>query len=182
MGRRHRSEYEGTTEQSPRGGRLVMPAVHDMGSVLYLCLWIPIWAGGNVLALVASHTSQPSTLFLAVWNLFGVYAALTLTWWLAGKEVATVRHGRLLLRREILGFGCSREFTLAEIRDVRTRRSEAWWGGTAVNLPLFGFRHGTVVFDYRGSTYGFGLGLKEEASKSMAYQLSSMLRSAGARL
>ncbi|MGH2687976.1 MAG: hypothetical protein ACRDKW_04095 [Actinomycetota bacterium] len=94
--------------------------------------------------------------FLAVWVVGSVHGAYAWLWQFAGREIVAVRPSSLVLRREIFGFGRSREYDLRHVRDVRV--SPATRGGIAI---------GPLAFDYGARTYRFGGGVDEAEARDL---------------
>jgi hypothetical protein len=115
-------------------------------------------------------------MFLAVWLcgwLWGELAAIrTLLWGLGGKEFISVDNFALKLKRDVFGYGSTREFYLREAKRLRVSSDKS--GSKGVNFVL-GRRPGetgTVAFDYGAKTYRFAEGIDE----AEAYQLVLALK------
>jgi hypothetical protein len=92
-----------------------------------------------------------------------VYCALLIYYWLwnlIGREVLLFAHGLLVLRREVLGFGRSKEFDLNKVQALRvsTEPYNPWSSSVTFN---FWTGANSMAFDYGARTYRLGLGLEE---------------------
>ncbi len=175
-------------QQSMYGPRLIIPAPRSLPIVLFLSLWLAGWVVGLLAAIHGLHAPNAQgggqgflVLWLTFWILGGGWAMLTILWMLVGKEIVTVERGLLIVRLEVLGFGRTRQYSVPEMRDLRTREPPRASGGRALQAPQPSFKTGTIAFDYGARTYGFGLGLEQGEAKEVLRQLIPDLRAAGAQ-
>ena len=80
------------------------------------------WACGGLVVFydVSLHPARRwwDTVWLAVWVAAGIRVFPRFLWEAVGREIVTVTLSRLVLRREILGVGRTRAFTLEQVQDL----------------------------------------------------------------
>src|SRR5262249_34165742 len=129
----------------------------------FLAFWLLGWAAGElcVLAVVA--------------------------WQLVGLEQLSIVSGNLVQRVSIAGIGRDREFSGAEIRNLRASPQviPGWADQRAYWPPLFGSGNGAIAFDYGARTYRIGASLDEAEARQIVATLSRqyprMVEAAAAR-
>jgi len=144
-------------KDGPDGLELVIPAKRNLFLMLFLLAWLGGWAFGEVSALkeLRSGAGAPKAFlafWLVGWTLGGGFAASVWLWMLAGRERILLRSGILAVRREVFGLGWTREYDLAQVRNLRVSAesdNRAGWGATG---RFWGFSGGPVAFDYGAST------------------------------
>jgi hypothetical protein len=92
-------------------------------------------------------------------------------WSMAGHEIVSLTPTSLTIRRDILGFGRSREYDLPSVKNLRI-------DNTAVNGRYNqGFSltpgAGTIAFDYGAKTFRFGGGVDEAEASHLIELLKS---------
>jgi hypothetical protein len=120
-------EPRATVVKEPTGLRITIPVKRRWFMLLFLTVCLGFWGVGGGTTLLKTLRGERgddwlTLAFLAVWVaciVFGVYVWL---WQLAGQEVVVLRPRSLLLRREIFGFGRSREFDLGTCATSGCRR------------------------------------------------------------
>jgi hypothetical protein len=164
-------EPRATVVREATGLRITIPVKRSLVMSLFLTVWLGLWGVGGGTALLGTLRGEKGDwlvlAFLAVWIAccgFGVYLWL---WQLAGQEVVVVRPRSLILRREILGFGRSREFDLRHVRDLRVSPSPAAARDWGAGLQSWGIAIGPLAFDYGARTYRFGGGVDEAEAKDL---------------
>jgi hypothetical protein len=117
--------------------------------------------------------------WLVMWAMSGGAALLTCLWMARGREIVTLRPDTLEIRRDVLGWGTTREYDLGYARNLRVsqrpfdpkRPLEAW-----------GIGGGSVAFDYGARTLRFGSSLDEAEARQVVSELvSSNAALAGSR-
>src|SRR5262249_5244720 len=116
--------------------------------------------------------------WLILWTLAGGFVVYAWLRNVAGREVVTLSPGTLSLRRQVLGFGRTREFELAHVRDLRVVPLALspwflWWG-----MSFWGLGPGSLSFDYGAKTYRFAAGLDEAEAKLLLAELQRHLPAA----
>ena len=111
-------------EPGPQETRFVVPARRQWFVVLFLPVWLVGWFFGFRSATGELTSGQAEVfgfmgLWLAGWTLGGLWAAGTLLWMLFGREVLTVRAGRLERHVGVFGLGRSRAYDLARVDGLR---------------------------------------------------------------
>jgi hypothetical protein len=160
-----------TIRDEPEGLTFLIPARRSRYMRVFLPIWLAGWAIGVLagflrLALnVVSGSPTPSTLvvWLVVWTVGGLVVALLWLWMLAGRERVVLTTERLRIRYELFGRGFSREFALADVRDLRVSYEPlSWWAASPrARLMWWGIGGGTVLFDHGARTVRFGAGVDE---------------------
>lgn len=108
----------------PDGVELIVPAKRNLLLMLFLLAWLGGWAFGELSALreLLSGKNGPVSFllfWLLGWTVGGGFAAFVFLWMLAGRERIVLRPRVLAIRREIFGWGRTREYDLAHVRNVR---------------------------------------------------------------
>ncbi len=175
-----------STDLTPEGLRLVVPARRSWGAIVFLCVWLGGWAFGELTVLqelmAPPENGDRPDLFLMVWlagwTLGGVCVLGTILWQLAGREVITLDATTLTHRVTLLGLGRTRAYKVTEVKNLRaTERSatervadQASWFP-----PLAGAGHGPVAFDYGARTYRLAGALDEAEAKLLVETLHKRL-------
>jgi hypothetical protein len=157
------------------GPEIVIPVRRNWALIVLIPLWLALWTTGiaGVAGEVRSGRARGGEAgFFEVWLVAAVLGggAVVYTWlWNAiGREVVGLRPGLLVIRRDVAGFGLSREYSLAEVRNLRVSLPPSDASRWAPPLR-FGRYTGVVAFDHGARTVRFGEGLAEaEASLVLA--------------
>lgn len=165
----------------PQGAGIAIacPAPRDVALLLIVSVWVAFWTYGGLSAFrQLFDPQQEERAFLAFW-LMGwavgeAFAIATLVWQLAGREEIVVSGGSLKHRVSMAGLGRTREYALAQVRNVRTESLPKTPRGrqTPGMLPLFGLRSGTIAFDHGARTHRIGLTLDEAESALVIAEIS----------
>ena len=110
--------------------------------------------------------------WLGAWTVGGCAAIAYWMWSVAGHEIISLTPTSLAIRRDILGFGRSREYDLPSVKNLRVDRapinnSFTW------SSPSRSMLGGAIAFDYGSKTFRFGGGVDE----AEASQLIELLKS-----
>ena len=165
-----------------RGGQICIhiPTSKNIFKILLLCAWLGGWFMGEttVAAQLFSGNLRGGDYFLffwlCAWTIGGCLAIFMLLWNLAGSERITVGQGILRIEKKILGFGKSREYSLASIRDFRVgndEKSNSLFTNKG-GMEFWGYVNGPIMFDYGMKTIKFGLGIDEAEAKKIVGILS----------
>jgi hypothetical protein len=168
---------------TPEGYRVVIPARRNWFVLLFLCAWLAGWVFGEVSALEDLMKGGDKTpvaflsFWLVGWTLGGAFAAATLLWQLAGREIITLGSGALSYRAEACGIGRTRSFRASEVKDLRSTdysvslftNQRSWFP------PVFGSGYGPVAFDYGARTFRVAPSLDEAEAKLLVGELSRRL-------
>lgn len=153
--------------ETPDGLGIYNPSRRNMPLILFLLLWLGGWAVGEYFAVGEILRSGDVTaetfllLWVTFWTLGGLFCWWMVLWALFGSERLFITSGALVHSVGILFLRRKRVFPLHEIggfalADAGNPRHNSETGGA-------------VVFDVRGKTYRFGLGLsRSEADASLA--------------
>ena len=173
--------------------RVSIPPHRSLFAVLFLGAWMVGWYFGETSALreFMKPGRSPQGTFLVAWlvgwTIGGIFAATTLLWSLAGREVIEVQPEVLVHRRAILGLGWSKVYSVAAIKDLRVAapglridnlsfsklldRTERGQGRLRVG-DFWGFSGGPIVFDYGARTVRCGAGVDEAEAKAIVARLA----------
>ena len=163
------------------GMELHILAKRDWGSLIFMPVWLAFWTFGGILAVKVLLHPGPSTprAFFSLWLTFWLLAEVwVIYWWLwtaFGKEIVTIREGALNIKRDILGYGRTRSFSIGSIANLRPSGffpSNSYWENYLVQLKLAG---GTVGFDVQGQIKKFGIQLTEPEAQEVVRELKPYL-------
>jgi hypothetical protein len=169
-----------TVEQGPDGIIVTIPIRRPIGQVLFLIIWLAVWAWVEFnfrrLSGVSPHqaAAHPDYLlfFTGAWTLGGAYAFLSILWALFGRERLAFSAGRFRLEQTLLGFGRRREFNLRQAEGWRATPERS--GTRSVNFSALGYGDlGTITFDYGAETVRCGEGLDEAEARSLIHRLAA---------
>lgn len=172
-----------TATEHADGLAIRIPAKRNVFIVGFLTLWLCGWAVGEVTATIALFTSaqeEPGSaafllFWLCGWTVGGALAICIWLWQINGCEVVTVSPIALSIRHDVLGFGRTKHYDVAEIRELRVaplifnpfdfRSCMAFWG----------IGGGALAFDYGFKTYRFGGGVDEAEARVILQSIISRL-------
>src|SRR5271163_1236789 len=104
---------------TPEGLLINIPAAKNWPVILFLGFWLCLWALGefSVFHMLATGKRLGRGNFflvgwLGAWTVGGYMAISLWLWNVAGHEIVSLTPVALAIRREILGFGRSREYEL----------------------------------------------------------------------
>lgn len=149
--------------------------------LIFLPVWFVVWTFAGIDVIRREFAANPDPLlafFLVVWLVFwlvgAVFVAVAWSWMTFGREVVSIAHGTLAIRRRIGPWGISRQYSLVECAGLR---AAGWFGvpdlrSVSDSLRLWGLTGGTIVFDYRGRPVRFGIGLEEAEASSVVKRLA----------
>lgn len=167
------AQARSTVSDEPGGLRIIMPVKRNWFLILFTGFWLCGWAvAESVVPVVLYQQVRAGTLgleslfllaWLGCWTVGGGFAIYAWLWNMAGKEVVFLNGMSLIVRREIYGFGRSKEFDLAHLRDLRC--SPQGYGPWNASSNGWGISGGNIAFDYGARTYRFGTGLDEAEAK-----------------
>jgi hypothetical protein len=143
--------------------RITIQVRRNLFIVPFLAAWLGGWAVGETV-VVRHLLSSPSPhepflarafmmFWLSAWSVGGVAVIGVLALCLVGREVITLDARTLAVRLAAGPFGHTREFDLAEVRNMRY---EARTPAAAGAQARAGKRFSTVTFDYGARSYRFG--------------------------
>jgi hypothetical protein len=141
--------------------------------ILFTAFWLLMWAIGEVMTIHELLTGKWASGFAQVftggwvcaWTVAGAYIISAWCWGLAGREVILLKEGSLDIRREAFGIGRSKEFDVAQIRELRVQPQPFDAKKSPFGRNSWFWAPGTVAFDYGASTQHFGSNLDEAEAK-----------------
>ena len=151
-----------TTQETPSGLVIVIPANRHIPTILGLTAWLVGWAAGAYFAAREVYTQPVGfvTVFLSAWlagwTFGGLWAAYFILWLAFGHEIVTLRAGTLTLKRDVFGLGRLLEYDVGSIRGLRVEPQPADPSERRSGYGPWGTVSGTVAFDYGSSTIRFG--------------------------
>jgi len=161
--------------------QITIPTRKNWFLILFMGAWMGGWFMGETSAigqLTGERSNSGGDAFLmfwlAAWTVGGVFALFTWLWNLAGIERVMFRGDSVLIRREVLGVGFTREYDATQVRNLRLsgiapsnmfawRNSGRFWGQTG----------GMITFDYGSSTVQFGGGIDEAEAAQLVERAQS---------
>ena len=166
-----------TIVDAPGGLEIKIPARRNVFMVAFLSVWLTGWALGWILALrqlISGRLHNSADQFLVVWfvawTLAGVFALVVVLWMTAGRERIVLGSDTLVLRREALGLGLSREYPLADVRNLRASPQVLVPRAYSSGLQFWGLAGGAIAFDFGPSTIRFGQ-VEEGEAETIVKQL-----------
>jgi hypothetical protein len=161
--------------------RITIHAARQPAVMIFLVLWLGFWPLGEITAIRDLLGGKPdddlfNMIFVLVfWTLGGVAVAYTLLWRLTGKEIIELTPRSLYYRKQMTGFGRSREYAVAHLRNLRpvTPVYEYHAEGGRTN----GLENGAISFDYGRNTHRFGLGLEEADARQVIAEMCGRVTS-----
>jgi hypothetical protein len=161
------------------GLEIVIPSKKNPLLLLFLAAWLVGWAFAEVTVIreLMTERAKEGTLFIAAWLLMwtvgGGFAIYTMSWSLVGKEILRVEPGALSVRRDVLGFGRTKEYDLDQVKNLRVASQAADPFGWGAGMRLWGMDGGTIAFDYGAKTFHFAAGVDEAEGRQILDELSS---------
>jgi hypothetical protein len=105
-----------------------------------------------------------------IWILFGCYIIYSWLWEVVGYEIMESTDKVLHIRRTVLGFTHTQQYSTEHIEDIRavlpTRTTWSW-----TKIMLREPPGGTIAFDYGAETIRFGVGASEAEAKQIVAEL-----------
>jgi hypothetical protein len=111
---------------------------------------------------------------LVEWTVGGCVAIYIWLWNVAGHEIISLTPTSLTIRRDILGFGRSKEYDLPSVRNLRI---DPWPENTNLTSRTQLLVGGTIAFDYGAKTFRFGGGVDEAEASHLIELLKSAIHS-----
>jgi hypothetical protein len=108
--------------------------------------------------------------WLGAWTVGGAAAIYIWLWNAAGHEIVSLTPTSLTIRRDILGFGRSKEYDLPSVKNLRIVPT---LGIANFNFPTQSLTGGSMAFDYGAKTFRFGGGLDEAEASHLIELLKS---------
>jgi hypothetical protein len=165
------------------GYRLTIPTKRYWAFRILGPFWLVAWWGSAVAFIVVSFQGGPDWppvgLMLPVllfWIIFSGLYSYWILWQIAGKEIVTIAGGQMTIKRDVLGFGRTRAYPVAQIRNLRASGlfgSFYSWSGM---MKLYGFKGGVVAFENGDTTQRFGVHLEEPEALQVVENLQAHLR------
>lgn len=164
---------------SPEGLVINIPSTKRWPLILFMGFWLCGWAIGESFAIRELATGKmplAGKLFLVgwlgAWTVGGGFAIFFWMWNLAGHEVVSLTPTSLAIRREVLGFGPSREYDLPNVKNLRVDSAFSR-NGLEFSLTSRSMFAGSIAFDYGAKTFRFGSGVDEAEASHLIEVLRS---------
>ena len=157
------------------GPEILIPVQRNWPLIVLMPLWLGVWTtgiAGVAGEVVSGRARDGEVVVFELWMVAAVLGAGAVAYaWLwnaIGREVVGLRPGVLVIRRDVAGLGLSREFSLADVRNLRVSSPPS--DASRWVPPLrFGRDPGVIAFDHGARTVRFGDGIDEaEASLVVA--------------
>ncbi len=165
------------------GYQLTIPAKRYWVFRIFGTLWLVAWWGSTVALIVASfHGGLQGApvglmiLVLLVWIAFSALYSYWILWQIAGKEIITIGNGQMTIKRDLLGFGGTRAYPVAQIRNLRASGLFGSFYNWSGMMKFYGFNGGVVAFEYGDTTQRFGVHLEESEAHQVVENLQAHLR------
>jgi hypothetical protein len=168
-----------TVRQANEGLEVLIPAKRNPFLILFLTAWLVGWCFGEVFAireLLTGHNEAPDLflgVWLVMWTVGGGAALYAWLWMVKGVEVILLRSDTLAIRRDVLGFGRTKEYDLSHVRNLRVAPNN-WnpydWSGA---MQFWGVGGGLVAFDYGSRTFRFAASVDEAEARDIVNQLNA---------
>lgn len=168
-----------TVTDGPGGLGLLIPPKRNWFIILFMGFWLCMWAAGEIMVPIQFLKGEITGItdifvlaWLGVWSAGGAFAVYLWLWNLMGRQIITIHGDTLTTRRDIGGYGFSKEYDLTHVRDLRVsaRGSNAW--DYSASLEFLGLGGGLVAFDYAAKTYRLGAGLDEAEAKLVVKRIT----------
>lgn len=150
-----------------QGIEISIPARKNWAIIGFSAFWFLGWCISEVVVSFLVITSiikgSPNwfvIFWLGFWSFGGVNVFQGLMWSLIGKELITIRLGRLTLDRAGLLFSKSKVYDLKEVRNIRVQLLDNNQSARRLGTLKIG-ENGIIRFDYGLMTVGFGGDLDE---------------------
>jgi len=163
------------------GLEIQIASPNNIFMLIFLPIWFTGWTVGGIATIshVVSGKAGEELLFMLIWlcmwlvaELFVLYVFL---WGVFGREIISIQHGNLEIKRSILGHGPSKKFQISKIKNLRAAGFFASMMSWSLNMSYWGISGGTVAFDYDGKTKRFGLHLNEADANQLVNNLKTKI-------
>jgi len=158
------------------GYKIEIPAPRNWFVVIFMTAWLGGWAMGWTFAFTSvmqgvfdggSDVDLFLTFWLVGWTIGGFFVMKTLYWMIFGKEIITINHRKLEIKRSGDLLGKSKSYDLIHAKEFAIVKKTAFdfWGNNQSNNPFMSNKMGTLKFDYGLKTIRFGIGIDEAEGK-----------------
>jgi hypothetical protein len=160
------------------GMEFVIPTKKNWFLIFFLGFWMCGWVFGELSAIKELFvTDNGIKLFMIVWlggwTIGGIFAGFFWLWTFRGKEHIILRPDALITKREVFNIGQTREYEIANIRNLRIAPLHFNPFNFSSSMQIWGFGGGLIAFDYGAKTYRFGNGLDESEASDIVNQLQA---------
>src|SRR5262245_24462670 len=165
-----------TLVERPDRLELIVPAKRNFFVLMFLPAWLAMWAFAlvNVVRELFSGSKGPVPFllfWLVGWTVGGGFALFVFLWMLAGRERISLQPRVLAVRRDLFGFGVTREYDLAQIRNVRVSAVPYDPSNWATMGRFWGLGGGPVAFDYGARTIRLAAAVEEPEATQIVSEL-----------
>jgi hypothetical protein len=162
-----------TAIEQANGLTIRIPSKRNVFLLAFLTFWLCGWLAGEIMAPIGFFTqvgkNPGAAAFMLVWLCFwtvgGACAIYIWLWQVKGCEVVTVSPAALGIKREVFGYGRSKHYDAAEIRQLRVAPVPFDPFDFRAGLTFWGIGGGALAFDYGFKTFRFGAGVDEAEAR-----------------
>jgi len=179
-----------TVTDGPDGLKISIPAKRNAFAIAFLTFWLVGWGFAEVttlgrlaIAIMDGEFPGPDHLFLVAWvggwTVVGAVAIATWAWMLRGRECIVLQAAQLVVRRDVFGLGCAREYDLQHVSNLRITPPTLNPSNPLSAMQFWGMGGGGIAFDYGPRTIRFGASIDEAEGKDIVEHLRSRHRFGG---
>ncbi|QUS54022.1 hypothetical protein [Pseudovibrio brasiliensis] len=161
--------------ETPNGLSLEVPARKKPLQLIFLGVWLCMWAFGWISAFGTLLTGAAGfagffiLFWLVAWTVGGLWVIGIFGWMAIGREIITFNTQGISIARKLGPFSRHWNCGAVHISELRTTEQPAS-SMFSNQMPLTfmsGAAHGTLKFDYGNRTLGFGLELETGEAKEI---------------
>ncbi|WP_119270678.1 hypothetical protein [Taklimakanibacter deserti] len=171
-------EHDGT------GLRITIPAATQAFGVIFMGLWLTLWAVGELAAArqlwndgLLQNPKAGLIIWFVAWTLGGGWMIYALLWQLVGKEVIELNSTSLKQVKQISLLSRSREYAVAKITNIRLAPPAPKYIRGKYVIQTQSFEAGAIAFDYGHSTCHLGQGLDEADARHVISEMRKRVTS-----
>jgi hypothetical protein len=143
--------------------------------IFLMCFWLLMIAMFSLAGLDqssrnAQHSADPVAFFFPLFIMLIFFAPAL--WVLMSQEWLVINPRELSYGRRLFGIGRMKEFSLPDVKDLRSVPQQAMPFGYFTNYMNLFAQGGTLAFDYGYKTYRLGAGLEEAEAKYLIKQIA----------
>lgn len=177
-------------QRSATGTRIVIPAKREWPLLLFLLFWFGGWTAAGITIvsdLISGNPGEEGTAFIVFWlggwALGWLFAACTLSWSFAGREIVQVEADKVVVSRRAGPYKRVKAFARERISDIRVEPYEGALSGMfnprhswRQGMEIWGLWGGSIVLDYGVRTHRFGIKLDGPEARQISDEIRRELR------